>query len=670
MNLIKSFNFKYLKENIKKSKGLIMLLLIVVPLLTTLSTVLFVNGENTVNLASERSINIINMLGMYIVPIGLSFALFGYVYRKNSVDLINSMPLNKQTIFVTNTVGGIILITLMQLVTVGLLFICGIACSNLVIFGKMLIDIFIVMWIGYIFIFIATNLAMAISGTFLTQLVLTMLILFLVPFITVTMKGDFFTTDYKIIGASSEQYLSYASTSYYFSEPVHIPLAFLETGDSYSSSSIIRTVVLGVIYLAIGLFLFKKRKMEDTEESFRNEKIHLFVKALTIFPMIVLLNMVESENIVTIFIIAIISIYYFAYDFVVKRKIKLISSILALVLTIGVSFGIAKGMEKFEEKVVEPSRQININDIREVSINLDGRRSGSGSYFTNNEEIIKLIIKSLKEKLNYSIGKDVESYSIDHFPECSIGISYKTKTGKVLNSNLSMYKEDFDKLIELLSKDEKYIAYVKDEFLMDGKITINGYCVTEEFEEQLNLQIKQTIEKMTLNELYEKVINGNDKYFVSLEKTYYINHKYIDKNLRIGMSDEISKMIMEYQNSQACKELTKSSTISTDFRVVGKVYEESILDILENDGYYGTPYFEKTKNDIIKFIKENENVECDSTKDFYQIYFYDYKIQSKNIFYTNKIEEINQIIRKEYENNQSENYYMKDSEITVPMVTY
>lgn len=667
MNLIKSFNFKYLKENIKKSKGLVMLLLIVVPLLTTLATVLFVNGENNVNLATERSINVINMLGMYVIPLGISFALFGYVYRKNSVDLINSMPLNKQTIFVTNTIGGIILITLMQLVTTILLFICGIACSNLVILGKMLIDIFIVMWISYIFIFVATNLAMAISGTFLTQVVLTLLILFLVPFITITMKGDFFSTEYKIVGSLPEQILAYTSVPYYFSAPIHIPLSFLETGYSYSNISIIKTIILGVIYLAIGLILFKKRKMEDTEESFKNEKMHLFVKALTVFPMIVLLNMVEPENIVTIFIIAIISIYYFAYDFVIKRKIKLISSVLALVLTIGVSFGIAKGMEKFEDKIIEPSRQININDIREVSVNLEGRRFSGDNYFIDDEEIMKLIIKSLEKKSNYDIGKNVESYPVDYFPECSIGISYKTKNGKVLNSNLSMYKEDFDKLIELLSKDERYISYVKEGFLRAGKISIDGYFVTEEFEEQLNLQIKQTVEKMTLNELYEKVINGNDKYHLSLGKTYYINHKYIDKRLKIGMSDEIAKMIMEYQNKQFCKELTKLSTVTADFRVVGEVYEESIL---ESNGYYDTPYFERTKNDIKKFIKENENVECDPTKDFYQIYFYDYKLRSKNMFYTNKIEEINQIIRKEYENNQSENYYMKDSEITVPMVTY
>lgn len=667
MNLIKSFNIKYLKENIKKSKGLIMLLLIVVPLLTTLSTVLFVNGENRINLATESSINIVNMLGMYVIPIGLSFALFGYVYRKNSVDLINSMPLNKQTIFVTNTVGGIILITLMQLVTVGLLFICGLACSNVVILGKMLIDIFIVMWTGYVFIFVATNLAMSVSGTFLTQLVLTALILFFVPFMTVTLKMDMFSTNYKIIDGSPDKIISNTSSPYYFSAPVHIPLAFLEYGYSYSNVSLAKTVVLEMIYLVIGLILFKRRKMEDTEESFRNGKIHLFVKALTVFPMIVLLNMVEPENIVTIFIIAIISIYYFAYDFVVKRKIKLIASVLALVLTIGISYGLAKGMEKFEEKIITPSRTVEINDIRAVSINLDGRNLGGNDYFIDNEDIMNLIIEIMKknETMLVEYRKDTVIPEPMSYPDCTLGISYKTKTGKILNSNISLYKEELDKLIELLSKDEEYVKNIKNEYTKNGKIALDEELVSENFEEQLNLTLKQTIEKMTLSQIYENGVGYSDNYYFSLIKSSYNNHKLLNKRMRIGISEEIAKMIMEYQNKKSYNALNEITKSTTDFRIAGEIFDE---DIIKNNLNYGTPYFERTKNNIIKFIKENENVECDPTKDFYQIYFYDFTSKSKNMFYTNKIEEINQIIRKEYENNQSENYYMNDSEITSNIV--
>ena len=52
MNLIKSFNFKFFKENVKKSKGAIALLVLVVPIYITLITVLWLN-ESRINIPSK-----------------------------------------------------------------------------------------------------------------------------------------------------------------------------------------------------------------------------------------------------------------------------------------------------------------------------------------------------------------------------------------------------------------------------------------------------------------------------------------------------------------------------------------------------------------------------------------------------------------------------------------
>lgn len=660
MNLIKSFNFKYLKENIKKSKGLIILLLIVVPLLTTLFTVLFVNGEKSINLASEVSINWVNMIGIYIVPIGISFALFGYIYKKTSVDLINSMPLNKQTIFVTNTIGGIALITIMQLITVALLFICSIACSNLVIFGKMLIDIFIVMWVAYVFVFVATNLAMAVSGTFLTQLVLTALILFLIPFITINIKGFGFYTKYAITTNSSEKYESIGRVDNCFIAPIQIPLSFLDSESSYIPTSLAKTIFLGVIYLVIGLLLFKRRKMEDSEESFRNEKIHLFVKALTVFPMIVFLNMLNPSNIITIFIIAIISIYYFAYDFIVKRKVKLITSIVALILTLGISYVSAIGLENLEDKIIAPLRKVNINDIRAVSISIDGGWQAEDNYFMENEELLKLIFSLKDYNRSMQVIEDT-----GNFPEYNINVIYKTKTGKMLKSYLSLYSEEFNNLVELLSKDEKYVSHIKEEYTTNGKIAIDGKVVSKEFEEELNLKVKEKINSMTLLELYNSYNNAitSKDYYSNLSKSHYNKHKFINKKLDIAMSEEIAKMVMEYQNKSASEYIKnmKEGIRTPEFRIVGELLGdiENFQD--EYGNYYDTNYFVNTRNDIIKFVKDNENIECNPSQEFYQIYIYDYKLKLQNIFYTNKIDEINEILKKEY--NAESSYYIKDAEI-------
>ena len=79
MSLMKLFNLKYFLQNLKKSKALILLLLIAVPMFT--SIMLLTVESAYVMRFSELSI--INIIGMYIIPIVLSMTLFDYVYKKN-----------------------------------------------------------------------------------------------------------------------------------------------------------------------------------------------------------------------------------------------------------------------------------------------------------------------------------------------------------------------------------------------------------------------------------------------------------------------------------------------------------------------------------------------------------------------------------------------------------
>ncbi len=652
MNLIKSFNFKYLKENVKKSKSIIILLLIVVPLLTTLFTVLFVNGEETVNLASELNINWVNMLGMYVVPIGISFALFGYIYKKNSVDLINSMPINKQTIFITNTIGGIILITLMQIITAVLLFICSLVLSNLVIFGKMLIDIFITMWAAYVFVFLATNLAMSISGTFLTQLVLTTLILFLVPFTIFNYSDYRYKENYKIVLSDGNEDYAYRDVSYTL--PVQILISFFMSENSYSFNSLLKTMLLGILYLILGLILFKRRKMENTEESFRNEKVHLFVKALTVFPMITIINFANISNIIIVFIIAIISIYYFAYDFVVKRKVKFIVSVIALVITLGASYLVNVTIDKLDENILEPTRKIKLEDAKCVSINLHGNRWADNeidSYFIYDKELLEFV-KKIEER---DVYKHMSDYS-DSVLNYTVNVTYKTKNGKIVECRIQMFDDEISKLIELLSKDEKYVNLVKKEYITDGKICINDHVVSNEFEKEISLKVKDKINNMSLLEIYNELMNRNDSiYYSSLSKVYYSNHKYITKYLEIELSEEISKMIVDYQNERASEDIKKVNEKEVDVRCVNK----QINFNMESNSFYNT------SKEIIKFIKDNQDVKCDINQNFYQIYFYDWKSDKSGIFYTNKIDEVNEILRKEqsFRNEMIEDNMVETTEV-------
>lgn len=162
MNLAKLFNFKYFMQNVKKSKMAILLFLSVVPIFTALTIITI--GKET--MLKFHEVGLANIIFMYITPFLLSVSLFGYVYKKKSIDFIGSMPISRKSVFVTNTLGGIALILISQLITFVISVLAGLF-TNSMIFTGMLWDIFVYQSIAYIFVFTISNLAMSISRKFI-----------------------------------------------------------------------------------------------------------------------------------------------------------------------------------------------------------------------------------------------------------------------------------------------------------------------------------------------------------------------------------------------------------------------------------------------------------------------------------------------------------------------
>ena len=191
MNLMKLFNKNYLLQNLKKSKTVLSIFVGLIPILNTIILIMFLKNNNGYILALSE-ISIISFIGIYILPIIISICLFNYVYKKKSVDFINSMPISRKSIFVTNTILGIILFGLMLIVNVILIKITSLIFNSIIPFS-LLMDYFWYFLVVYIFAFSATNLAMTVSGNAVTQIVVTLLLFFLVPFVSAYV-GELYTT--------------------------------------------------------------------------------------------------------------------------------------------------------------------------------------------------------------------------------------------------------------------------------------------------------------------------------------------------------------------------------------------------------------------------------------------------------------------------------------------
>jgi len=436
MNLTKLFNLNYLKQNFKKSKVILSIFIGLIPIL---NTIILIMNFNSGYVLGFSEISIINFIGVYVLPVIISICLFNYVYKKNSVDFINSMPISRKSIFVTNTIFGLLIFLSMLIVNLILMIILTFV-FNIPIPFMMMLDYLWYWFIVYVFSFSATNLAMTVSGNAITQIVVTLLLVFLMPFTHAytTMLSEANTNNKTYLKCDSEDCVV---ENYYCYDDLECNINknekiyeinlhkqdknnytslfgyfyMLLSGDNkiFNTVSIIKTIFLSIIYMILGYILFIKRKMEVSETSFKNKHIHNIVKSLTLVPIVGFAYLAcKYEGIVSIiFVLVIILIYYFVYDLITKKSINNIKLSLiyfiAVVSALTIFYSLLEiSSDKTEKNILKYS------DIKEVAIDvsygLPGyNNSNMDMIYINNKELKNMIIKN---SFNSTFVDDKYSY--------------------------------------------------------------------------------------------------------------------------------------------------------------------------------------------------------------------------------------------------------------------
>ena len=95
MSSMRLFNKEYLFQNIKKSLGPLCVSVCIMPILNfILLLFLAISGKNGYIL-DLRTLSMFNYASIFILPLVLSICLFGFIFKKKSVDFINSMPISR-----------------------------------------------------------------------------------------------------------------------------------------------------------------------------------------------------------------------------------------------------------------------------------------------------------------------------------------------------------------------------------------------------------------------------------------------------------------------------------------------------------------------------------------------------------------------------------------------
>lgn len=607
MNLKALFNFNFFKENIRKSKGLLAFLLGVIPIINIIFLIILLTTSNT-NLLIFNELSLLTYAGMIFIPLSLSVTLFGFILKKKSVDFVMSKPISRRSIFITNTLGGILVLLIFMIINTLIFGLFGLVFESLTIPFALLIDYFLFWFISYVFMFTVTNLAIILSGNLITSIVVALIILLIVPYLNGInyLTQDYYSGNNYIVcdnedckptnyycynNSNCEEHLLDNEYNLYYGKLMTYnftaPLAMLneaanENNTFYNSMSLIKMVVLSVIYSVIGYFAFKRRKMENNETSFKNSFVHYLVKGITLFPVcLVTYAIIEGAGAIgwLISIVGII-IYSIVYDLITRREIykpfkSLVISVLLFCLFTGVY---ALNFEVFDnpEKVIK-----KVDSITYEGMEITDR------------DLINSVIKSLLEENTTGAGYVYNFIFTSGNTQYEVTADIDETLNSLLQDELNIWNKE--KITKFNFNRIDYIEY--------NNTTIP---VTKEIKDL----IKNNIDK--IDEFNINSLSNTDTLFLYS----YHNHRYESIMIPVKLSEELFNKIITYQNELFIKYQEKTS-YETYYDLYA--YES---DLFTDEDYYVFNYVIRSNIDKFIYYLQNDN-KIDVNKDMAYIRVYD-----------------------------------------------
>lgn len=627
MNLKALFNFNFLKENVRKSKGLLAFLLGVIPIINIIFLIVLLTTSSS-NLLEFDIVSFLTYAGIIFIPLSLSVTLFGFVLKKKSVDFILSKPISRKSLFITNTLGGILVILVFMIINTLIFGLFGLVFESLTIPFGLLVDYFLFWFISYVFMFTVINLAIVLSGNLITSIVVALIILLIVPYLNGInyITQDYYSGNNYIIcenpDCKPESYYCYNDAdceehllnneyrlyygkllTYNFTAPLVMLNEAANNNDTfYNSISLIKMIVLSVIYFAIGYFVFKNRKMENNETSFKSSFAHYLVKGITLFPICLLTYAIVEETEAIGWLISIVGIiiYSVVYDLITRREIykpvkSLIISALLFFLFTGVYASYFKVFDN-PEKVIK----------KVDSITYEGMK-------ITDTDLINNIIKSLLDKNTMGSSYVYNFIFTSGNTQYEVTADINETLNNLLQDELNIWNKE-----KIKKFDFNRIHYME---YNDTMIPIT---------KELKNIIKDNIHKIDEFDI-DSLSETDTLYLYS-----YHNHHYESVMIPIKLDSELFNKIITYQNELFIKFREK---IDYELSYNLNAYDS---DVFSDEDYYVFDYV--IRSNMTKFINylKNDN-KIDANKDLTYIRVYD-----MNKAYTITISDV-QLFKEEFD---------------------
>ena len=569
---------------------------------------------------------------MFLGSIVLTYMAFSYLNKRNASDFYHALPYTRMENYWSRILAvltyqiGVIALTLAS--SYVLLTVSGVG-FNPTFFPLLLLGY----TAGSLLVIGAVSVAMSITGTLLSNVFVSGLILFLPRMLlfvvdqfilTITLRrllighmGVLLNPVYNIVTASL---LDISRTWEYFglSETLINP------------GSIIYTAALGAVYIMLAMALMKRRPSELAENGAANEKVAAVYSSLLCLPLLIygvymvngrsLSSMAYPELMTLLIILAIAFVIFIVIGFALNAKWKaVLKSIplfaVALAVAVGVVFGatlIAKDMASYM-----PDRQkiayvrINENDgsTYRYKTTYDYNSLLASSVKFEDDGAIDLFYDILGTNIQQWQDQLAEDYTKTYSSYGRVICEFKLTNGRSVYRNLNIYLKDIDEIYDLITTEDAYRkAYMA--LPVDGEVT-----TYDNVDDEILASVWQTYQQEfnSMSEMDQVYLNTVSSY------SQIFNYKY--QNMRAPWYIA-SFQIVGYEGSTP---YTKNISISDKTPDTADYYMQTMNARLEN----------KFLEDLDKAVFEPD----DAVRSYINIQIPGDGVDSMNFMYSSDISE-------------------------------
>ena len=323
---------------------------------------------------------------MYLGGAGLVYNVFSYLNRRNACDFYYSLPNTACATFLSGFAAAATWIVGTVLAT-GFCGYLGYTLAGISIRMVMLPYLFGYFAIGTLLVACATAVAVCLSGTRFSNIILTALILFLPRFV-MTIVGAGILSQATLVPKGE---LPFWLNPIYNIAAVPITLFYglFESGEMPEliafSGAYLYSAVLALLYFAAALALYIRRRAETAESSAPCRMLQHIYRSAIALPFLTLLafgavsqrenvfHYVSSNFSIAVILVLAAALGYFVYELITTKRFKnLLTTLpLFLVLLFAVPVLLRAGMTKMAD--IMQHRTVAAEDIHAVRIDMDGQ---------------------------------------------------------------------------------------------------------------------------------------------------------------------------------------------------------------------------------------------------------------------------------------------------------